>query len=94
MTLERGDMVWIPCDVKRGIFPDERNVSIEWPSGHWTGFVDVRLLRDEIADGQTAIRATIVEGPHGEFAARLPGQTTRRQYLAVSATDRRRFQEI
>ena len=86
MTLERGDMVWIPCDVTRGVFPDQRNVSIQSPSGHWSGFVDVRQLRDEILDGKTAIRATIIESSYGTLSARLPGQTSRRQYLTVSTS--------
>ena len=94
MTLESGDMVWIPCDVTRGVFPDERNVSIQSPSGRWTGFVDVRQLRDEILDGRTAIRATIVDASPGELSARLPGQTSRRQYLTVSATQRAQLQQI
>jgi hypothetical protein len=94
MTLERGDMVWIPCEVMRAVFPDERRVNIESPAGHWSGVVDVRQLRDEIADGPTAIRATIVEGVHGAFSARLPGQTNRRQYLTVSTAQRDRLQEV
>jgi hypothetical protein len=94
MTLERGDMVWIPCEVTRGVFPDERNVRIQSPAGDWTGFVDVRQLRDEIADGRTAIRATLVEGARGELSARLPGQTSRRQYLSVSAAQRERLQQV
>jgi hypothetical protein len=84
MTLEPGDTVWIPCDVTHGVFPDERNVSVESPIGRWVGFVDVRQLREAIMDGRTAIRATIVEAPRGEVRARLPGQTTRRQYLTVT----------
>lgn len=94
MTLERGDMVWIPCEVTHGVFPDERHVSIDSPTGRWAGVVDVRQLRDEIADGRTAIRATIVEGMHGELSARLPGQTTRRQYLTVPTSEHDRFQQV
>ena len=86
MTLELGDTVWIPCEVTHGVFPDERNVSIESPTGRWFGFVDVKQLRDEIVDGRTAIRATIVEAADGELAARLPGQTMHRQYLTITET--------
>jgi hypothetical protein len=86
MTLELGDTVWIPCEVTHGVFPDERHVSVKSPAGHWVGFVDVKQLRDEITDGPTAIRATVVQAAHGEFAARLPGQTTHRQYLALTET--------
>jgi hypothetical protein len=86
MTLELGDTVWIPCEVTRGVFPDERNVSVESPFGRWAGFVHVEQLRDEILDGRTAIRATIVRSSHGELAARLPGQTAHCQYLTVTET--------
>jgi hypothetical protein len=86
MTLKLGDTVWIPCEVTRSVFPDERNVSIESPNGCWVGFVDVGQLRDNITDGRTAIRATVVNAPHGALAARLPGQTTPRQHLALTET--------
>jgi hypothetical protein len=86
MTLELGDTLWIPCNVTHGVFPDQRSVMIDLPGGRWTGVVDVGQLRDAITDGQTAIRATIVEAEHGEFAARLPGQTMRRQYLTLTET--------
>ena len=56
MPLERGDVVWIPCEVTRRVFPDERNVRIDLPDGHWDGVVDVRQLREEVSDGRTAIR--------------------------------------
>jgi len=86
MTLEPGDTVWIPCQVVRSAFPDERHVTITSPMGRWAGFVYVRQLRDEILDGRSAIRATIVEAGHGERAARLPGQTRQRQFLMITET--------
>lgn len=94
MTLTRGDMVWIPCEVTHGVFPDERNVRIHAATCLWAGCVDVSHLRDEILDGKTAIRATIVEASHGECAARLPGQTMRRQYLTMSAQESTRLQPV
>ena len=94
MTQERDDLVWIPCEVTRGVFPDERHVTIDSSAGHWAGVVDVRLLRDEIQDGRTAVRATVVEAAPGHFSARLPGQTSRREYLTVPAAERQRFQQV
>jgi hypothetical protein len=84
MGLTLGDTVWIPCEVTHGVFPDERHVQIHSPAGHWVGCVDVKQLREEILDGPTAIRGTIVERSHGKLAARLPGQTMRHQYLTVT----------
>jgi hypothetical protein len=84
MALEPGDTVWIPCDVTLGVFPDERNVRVDSAFGLFEGFVDVKQLRDDIEDGRTAIRATIVRAAPGKLGARLPGQTARRQYLTVT----------
>jgi hypothetical protein len=86
MAPEPGDTVWIPCEVRGSTFADERRVSIDSPVGRWAGIVDVRQLRDEIVDGATAIRATIVGTAHGKLAARLPGQTRHREYLTVTET--------
>ena len=86
MAPEPGDTVWIPCEVRSSAFADERRVNIESPAGRWAGIVDVRQLRDEIVDGTTAIRATIVGMAHGKLAARLPGQTRYREYLSVTET--------
>jgi hypothetical protein len=91
MTLHDGDSVWIPCDVTGGIFPDERNVTIEIPGSRWAGFVDVKLLRDAIETGRTAVRATIVEKSQTQVFAQLPGQVTRKQLIAFSAADSERL---
>lgn len=86
MALRPGDTVWIPCDVTHSVFSDERNVSVESSCGRFTGFVDVKQLRDDIVDGRTAIRATIVGATAGRLEARLPGQTMRHQYLTLAET--------
>ena len=83
MALERGDTVWIPCEVTQRVFPDERNVRIDLPDGHWDGVVDVRQLREDVLHGRTAICATVVETSTRELKARLPGQTTRRQFIDI-----------
>lgn len=85
MTLQAGDTVWIPCEVTRSVFPDERNISIESITGAWIGFVDVRHLREGVLSGRTAVRATIVAASNEEFSARLPGQTGQRDYPTFRA---------
>ena len=86
MTLEPGTRVWIRCEVKLGPFPDERTIHVDSPSGHWEGVVDVRQLRDEIAEGPTAVLATIVESSEIGTAARLPGQSRRGPYFTAPLT--------
>jgi len=85
MALAPGDSMWIPCDVTPGVFPDERNVSIESGGTQWVGYVDVAQLREAITGGRTAVRVTVVEASPREISARLPGQTTRQQYLRIPA---------
>jgi len=85
MALSPGDSVWIPCDVTSGVFPDERQVSIESEGVHWVGYVGVAQLREAITGGRTSVRGTVVEASAREISARLPGQTSRRQYLKISA---------
>jgi len=85
MTLRAGESVWIPCEVAPGPFPDERKVRVESPAGCWVGFVDSKLLRDDVSEGRTALRATVVST--GErISARLPGQTPHSGYLTCSAS--------
>jgi hypothetical protein len=86
MTLEPGTRVWIRCEVKLGLFPDERTIQLESPGGHWEGVVDVRQLRDEIAEGPTAVLATVVESSETGTAARLPGQARRGRYFTAPVT--------
>jgi len=87
MTLEPGTKVWIRCEVKRGLFPDERTVHLDSPSGHWEGVVDVRQLRDEISEGKTAVLATIVGGSEDDLAARLPGQARHHDYFSAPRSE-------
>jgi hypothetical protein len=86
MTLQAGALVWIPCEVVRGAFPDERNVRVDAPDGPWAGFVDAKLLRDDITTGRTAVRATIVAVSERTVSARLPGQTPHSGHLTCPAS--------
>ena len=59
MTLQRGGIVWIPCESKSGPSADERLVSFETLSGRVTGFVKTGDLKDKGAEGW-AIRAAVL----------------------------------
>ncbi len=77
MPLQAGAFVWIPCSVLRSPFADERYIWLESPDGPWSGYVNPQFLRDDIAEGRTAIRATVVAVSEREISARLPGHTLR-----------------
>lgn len=74
MTLHVGDCIWIPCEVKPGPFSDERRVRIASDSGEWLGYVPVSYLQEPILEGQTKIRALIVDVSQDTFCAKIPGE--------------------
>lgn len=83
MTLQPGAKVWVPCEVRSGVFPDERRVVLESFAASWGGYVFARELKDPIENGRTAIAATVVERANGQVAVRLPGQSSRSSYLTL-----------
>lgn len=74
MALCIGTQVWVPCEVKRGPFSDERMVRVRTPRGEWLGFVPVHALREPIREGRTFIGARVVDVRGEKFSAHLPGQ--------------------
>lgn len=55
-----GSMVWVPCEVRGGPFPDERMVYIESKVGEWFGFVNVSELEDRVPRGKDRVRGAIL----------------------------------
>lgn len=74
MSFQPGQLVWIPCEVKPGPFPDERMVRINAARGPWVAFVPVDALREPIAQGSTAVRAVIVKVYGSHFNAKVAGE--------------------
>ena len=50
-------MVWVPCEVRGGPFPDERMVYIESKVGEWFGFVNVSELEIGFREGKIECEA-------------------------------------
>lgn len=74
MGYDVGQLVWIPCEVKPGPFPDERIVRIGSERGEWVGFVPVHSLREPLSEGSTHVRAIITRLAGGTFLARISGE--------------------
>lgn len=74
MRLNAGNVVWIPCEVKPGPFPDERRVRLTSSLGEWVGFVPVSFLEKPIIEGETRIRVLVVDVQGDKFSARVPGE--------------------
>jgi hypothetical protein len=75
MELNVGSVVWIPCEVKPGPFPDERRVRIQSSLGEWIGFVSATMLQDPITEGETKVRIVIVDVQDDRFSAKIPGES-------------------
>lgn len=74
MGVKVGRVVWIPCEVRPGPFSDERVIRIQSDGGAHVAFVRVDALREPIAEGETAVRAVIVDVSGGTFHARVAGE--------------------
>ena len=61
MSLSIGQKVWVPCEVKRGPFSNERMVRVTSPAGQWFGFVSTAGLKDPVETGVTSVKAIILE---------------------------------
>ncbi len=61
MAIKEGSGVWLPCQVKRGPFSNERLVRIHLPQNkEWVGFVDVSYLKDrDMEQGETQVLARV-----------------------------------
>lgn len=74
VTLKVGRLVWLPCEVKPGPFSDERFIRVSSERGDWFAFVPVDSLRDPVENGESSVRAVLVD-VHGErFRARVAGE--------------------
>lgn len=75
MSINVGDKIWIPCEVKPGPFSDERMVFISSGKDEWFGFVCINNLQKGIRSGIDQVLATVTEIKNSMFIARIPGCT-------------------
>jgi hypothetical protein len=78
MSLSVGQHVWIPCEVKRGAFSDERMVLVNSPVVHsthsrWIGFVPTVQLKDPIETGSTSVVGIVLDVSNDHFLAQVMG---------------------
>lgn len=75
MALGPGRRVWVPCEVKRGAFSNERMVKVIGPLGEWLGFVPDVLLEDPIEQGETAVQGIVDVISEDRVALFMPGDS-------------------
>ena len=65
--------MWLPCEVKRGPFSDERMVRVKTDGSEWLGFVNIRWLRNKGLESRDDVLARVVAVEGATFRARIPG---------------------
>jgi hypothetical protein len=92
MVLSAGVQLWLPCEVMPGPFSDERIVRLRAPGGSWSGHVYSEHLHDDVVEGRSALRATVVELRESGASVRLPGQTDPGSHLNCPLSWLRQFE--
>ena len=71
----KGMSVWIPCEVKRGPFPNERRVRVKTDKSEWFGFVNVSKLEKRVETGSDRVRAVVVAVESSHVVVAVRGQS-------------------
>ena len=74
--LRAGSVVWIPCELKNGIFPGEQGVKIEIPVGEHGmvfGFIPATDIKAGRAPNQGVVRAVVFQISNGKVAVLFRG---------------------
>ena len=85
MAIKAGSGVWLPCQVKRGPFSNERLVRIHIPPNKdWVGFVDVDYLKDkEMESGETEVLARVTATDAHSITLIVQGHALDSRYVQV-----------
>jgi hypothetical protein len=81
--IKKGMVVWLPCEVGGGPFPNERRIYVKLDNSEWFRFVDLSQLKDKVQQGSDLVRATVIGvqdervvlGIHGQAPASGPIET-------------------
>ena len=71
--IKKGLVVWIPCEVRSGPFPNERRVFVETAFSKWFGFVDLSELKE--SSGKQLVRAVVLAVLPNQVVLGIRGQS-------------------
>jgi hypothetical protein len=74
-TFEKGAVVWLPCQVRGGPFPNERRVYIKTEISEWFGFVNTSELKDKVIEGPDHVRGVVVAVASDHLVIGVRGQS-------------------
>ena len=66
--LKEGAIIWVPCEIKQGMFPTERYITVNVGTGTVSGFIP----REDVKEEEDRVRAVIarVQGNSGALLFR------------------------
>ena len=76
-TLNAGTVVWIPCELKSGIFPTERHVKIEvsvGDRGAILGFIPSEDVRPDAEPERGRVRSVVLRAINGKVELLFRGE--------------------
>jgi len=73
--IRKGLVVWIPCEVRSGPFPDERRVYVQTGLSEWFGFVNTSELKSKVEIGKDSVRAVVIATTPDHVVVGIQGQS-------------------
>jgi hypothetical protein len=59
--IAKGMVIWVPCQVNSGPFPDERRVYVKTGIDEWFGFVNISELEKKVERGEDRVHALVLD---------------------------------
>ncbi len=81
--IKLGMIVWLPCEVRGGPFPDERRVFVPSELGDWFGFVNVSELKNKAKEGPDQVKAFVLAVESDRVVVGINGQSPASKTLST-----------
>jgi len=73
--IKKGMTIWLPCEVRKGPFPDERIAYVKTTRGEWFGFVNAKELKNKVPSGKDFIRGIVLAVSSDHIVVGIEGQS-------------------
>jgi hypothetical protein len=86
MEIKKGMVVWVPCIVNSGPFPDERRVYVSGgiDDDEWFGFVGISELHKKVPRGEDEVRALVLDVQPKFIVVGINGQSPASKSLTAN----------
>jgi hypothetical protein len=84
--IKKGMVIWVPCEVNGGPFPDERRVYVNTEIDEWFGFVNISELDKKVKHGKDRVRALVLDIQPALMIVGINGQSPASKVLKAEPT--------